>query len=118
VADFGLMVGFGFPVRGREEQTAKVFWEAVQLWTRLQEYGTIQSWDAVFLEPHGGDLGGFFLLWGDREAIGRVRTSDEFQHLTTRAQLVVDNFGVVGAERGARIEAQMNRFLESSGELS
>jgi hypothetical protein len=118
VADFGLMVGFGFPVRGREHSTSKVFWEAVELWNRLQEDGTIQSWDAVFLEPHGGDLGGFFLLWGDREAIGRVRTSDEFQHLSTRAQLVVDNFGVVGAERGARIEAQMNRFLASSGELA
>ena len=118
MADFGLMLGFGLPVRGREQQTAKVFWEAVELWNRLQEYGTIQSWDAVFLEPHGGDLGGFFLLWGDREGIARVRSSDEFRRLSTRAQLVVENFGVVGAERGAQIEAQMNRFLESSGELS
>jgi hypothetical protein len=112
------MVGFGLPVRGREKNTEKVFWEAVQLWTRLQEAGTIQSWDAVFLEPHGGDLAGFFLIWGDHEAITRVRTSDDFVRLSSRAQQIVENYGVVGAERGSRIEAQMGLFLESSGELS
>jgi hypothetical protein len=95
-----------------------VFWDAVQLWTRLQEAGTIQSWDAVFLEPHGGDLAGFFLVWGDREAISRVRTSDDLMHFSSRAQLIVENYGVVGAERGTRIEAQMGLFLESSGELA
>ena len=118
MADFGLFVGFGWPVRGREQRAAQVFQEAVDLWSRLQQEGEIESWDAIFLEPHGGDLGGFFLVRGDRNKIARIRSSDELVRLSTRAQLIVENFGVVGAEMGARIEAQMQAFLEASGELA
>jgi hypothetical protein len=117
MADFGLFVGFGWPVRGREQNSTKVFSEAIALWTRLQESREIESWDAIFLEPHGGDLGGFFLLWGEREAIARVRSSDDLTGLSMRAQLIVENYGVVGAERGARVETQMGSFLEAAGEL-
>jgi hypothetical protein len=117
VADFGLFVGFGWPVRGREQNAAKVFNEAVELWTQLQNDGRISSWQPVFLEPHGGDLGGFFLLWGERDAIAQIRASDELIRLSGRAQLIVENFGVVGAETGDRIGTQMQWFLEDSGEL-
>jgi hypothetical protein len=117
MADFGLMVGFGWPVRGREQNATKVFGEAVELWTRLQESGEIESWDAIFLEPHGGDLGGFFLVWGEREAIARVRSGDDLAQLSQRAQLIVENYGVVGAERGGRVETQMRGFLEAAAEL-
>jgi hypothetical protein len=118
MAEFGLCVGWGAPVRGREQNSTKVFGEAVELWTRLQESGEIESWDAVFLEPHGGDLAGFFLLWGERDAIARIRAGDDLLRLSLRAGLIVENFGVVGATRGSQIEAQMGLFLESSGELS
>jgi hypothetical protein len=118
MADQGLFVGFGVPVRGREQQAANVFNEAVELWTRLEQEGTIESWDAVFLEPHGGDLGGFFLVWGERDAIARVRVSDDLERLNTRAQLIVERYGVVGAEKGARIASQMQLFLESVAELA
>jgi hypothetical protein len=118
MADFGLFVGFGWPVRGREQNAAKVFNEAVELWTKLQSEGRIASWQPVFLEPHGGDLGGFFLVWGERDAIAQIRASDEMLNLNARAQQIVENFGVVGAETGDRIGAQMQMFLENSGELA
>jgi len=118
VADFGLFVGFGFPVRGREQNAAKVFNEAVELWAQLQSDGRISSWQPVFLEPHGGDLGGFFLLWGERDSIAQIRSSDELTTLALRAQLIVESFGIVGAETGDRVGTQMQMFLESAGELA
>jgi hypothetical protein len=118
MADFGLFVGFGWPVRGREQNAAKVFNEAVEFWTRLQNDGEVESWNAVFLEPHGGDLGGFFLVWGERDKIAQIRAGEDLARLATRAQLIVENFGIVGAETGDRIGAQMQVFLESSGELA
>ena len=118
MADFGLFVGFGWPVRGREQKAAQVFNEAVEYWSGLQQQGQIERWDAVLLEPHGGDLGGFFLVWGERDKIAQVRSSDEMVRLSSRAQLIVENYGVVGAETGSRIETQMGLFLESSGELA
>jgi hypothetical protein len=69
MADSVLFIGWGAPVRGREQNAAKVFGEAVELWSRLQADGTLESWSAYFLEPHGGDLQGFFLLQGEREKL-------------------------------------------------
>src|SRR5712691_5222856 len=118
MADSGLFVGFFGPVRGREKQAVQVFNEAVGFYTKLQQDGEIESWDAVFLEPHGGDLGGFFLLRGDQDKIAKLRGSDDFARVSTRAQLIVENYGVVGAQFGERIQAQMGLFLEASGELA
>jgi hypothetical protein len=118
MADFGLFIGWGNPVRGREQQAARVFGEAVELWTRWQQEGQLENWDAFFLEPHGGDLGGFFLLRGERDTIAKLRTSDDLLDVSMRAGLVVDGFGVVGLETGGRIEQQMGNFLQAAGELS
>jgi hypothetical protein len=59
MAEAGLFVGFGLPVRGRERQAVKVFGEALEYYARLQQQGEIDSFETVFLEPHGGDLNGF-----------------------------------------------------------
>ena len=116
--DYGLFIGFGWPVRGREQKAAQVFNEGIVLWKRWQDEGMIETWDAVFLEPHGGDLGGFFVLRGERDKVALARSSDDLAKFATRAQLIVDKFGIVGAEMGERIGAQMEMFLTSSAELA
>lgn len=118
MADEGLFIGFGYPVRGREEKAAQVFNEAVELWSRWKAEGRIEDWQAVFLEPHGGDLGGFFLLRGERDTLALARGSDEMRRLAARAQLIVESFGIVGAMTGEEIGRQMQLFLESAGELA
>ena len=118
MAGYGLFVGFGWPVRGREQKAVLVFNEFVEFLSGLQAEGTIESFEPVFLEPHGGDLGGFFLLRGDRDAIARLRVSDELDRLATRAQLIVENFGIVGSQHGERIAAEMQIFQESAAELA
>ena len=62
MADSGLFIGFGAPVRGRERQAIKVFNEAFEYYSRLQQDGEIDSFEPVLLQPHGGELDGFFLL--------------------------------------------------------
>jgi hypothetical protein len=114
----GLFIGFGAPTRGREGKATEVFGEAVGLWTQLQEQGEIDSWEAVFLEPHGGDLNGFFLLRGDGEKLARLRGGDDFMRLNMRAGLVVERFGVVGAELGERIAGQMENYGKIVQELT
>jgi hypothetical protein len=114
----GLFIGWGEPSRGREQKAVDVFGEAVGMWTQLQESGEIDSWEAVFLEPHGGDLGGFFLLRGDPEKLARIRGGDEMIRLNMRAGLTVDGFGVVGAELGDRIGPQMENYAKTVAELS
>ena len=117
MADSAIVMGWGEPIRGREKVSATVFAEAIELWGRLQAEGAIESWETYFLEPHGGDLNGFFLLKGERGKLAEVRTRDELDRIVTRGTMVVCNFGVVGASTGARIEQDMARYLEAAGEL-
>lgn len=117
MSDSALFIGWSTVVRGREEKASAVFGEAVALWTKLQAEGVISSWGAYFLEPHGGDLDGFFLLHGDRDRLAAARVSEEMDTVIQRAAMVVDRMGVVGAATGARIESEMGRFLANAAEL-
>ena len=112
-----LFVGWGEIVRGREQLATQVFGETVEYWQRLQQEGAIESFEPVFLEPHGGDLQGFFLVRGTPEQLGRVRTSDEFFRVSLRASQVIDGLGVVGASVGPEIEQNMSVFAEVTGAL-
>jgi hypothetical protein len=118
MADYALFIGWGDPVRGREEKSTAVFGEAVALWTKLQSEGVIESWAAYFLGPHGGDLGGFFLLHGDREKLALAHASEEMDTVLERAAMVVDRLGVVPALSGSALEAAMGRYLANAAELT
>lgn len=118
MADYGIFVGFGTPVRGREAKSLEVFNEAMQYYARLQQEGRIESFEAAFLDPHGGDMDGFILLRGQRETLSRLRVEAEFERLTTRANLVVDGIGVVGASLGEGMARTIAMFQDAIGELT
>jgi hypothetical protein len=113
-----LFLGWGPVVRGREQKSLEVFQEALQYYSRLQQQGEIQSFEAVALEPHGGDLDGFLLIKGDPDKLARLRGSDEFIALTTRAQQVVDNVGIVGAFVGEGLQSLFADFGKQAAELT
>jgi hypothetical protein len=118
MANDALFVGFGSPVRGRERQSAKVFEETMGFWGELQSRGDIDSFEAFFLEAHGGDLGGFFLLRGEREKLDRVKASDEFVRVWSRASLIVESFGFVSAYTGEKLGSMLADWLEQVDELT
>ena len=72
----------------------------------------------VLLEAHGGELDGFFLLRGDQDKLARIRSSEEFERLTVRAQLIVENLGIVGAALGERLISQLSVFGAQVEELT
>lgn len=118
MADAGIFIGFGDPVRGRESQAVELFNETIRYYSRLQEEGEIESFEPVFLEPHGGDLGGFILLRGDPVKLATLRVSDEFTQLTIRASLCVENVGVVGADLAEGLQRQMAYYTEQIGAIA
>ena len=118
MADSGLFIGWGKVVRGREAPAVDSFNETVGYLGRLQGDGRIEDFELCFLDPHGGDLDGFMLLRGSAEQIDAVRRDEEFQHHIRRADLFVDNLGVVGASLGERIARQMALYQEEIGALA
>ena len=118
MADSALFIGFGFPVRGRERQAVAVFNESFEYYARLQQEGEIESFEPVLLEPHGGELGGFFLLRGDRDKLAAIRGGEEFERLMLRGELIVENLGIVSAFLGERLTSQMSVFGQQVEELT
>src|SRR5690349_20762210 len=113
-----LFIGWGTPVRGRETQGAKVFGEWVELLGNHQNKGTVKSFQPVFIQARGGDLQGFFLVQGDTNKLQEFVNSEEVRRATTRAQLIVDNFGVCLALTGDEIGKQMQIWQTNAAELS
>lgn len=118
MADAGLFIGWGPPVRGREAKGLDVFNDALAFQGRLQEAGEIESFEVVFLYPHGGDLGGFILVRGSREQIAALRANEEFERLNGRAQLIVERFGVVDAAVGEDVGRVVGLYREAIDELA
>jgi hypothetical protein len=111
MADAALFVGWGNVVRGREQRGLEVFNEALQYYADLQRKKEIESFEVVLLEQHGGDLNGFVLIRGDEDRLAKLRNDQEFQRRILRAQLIVDNIGVVGGLIGNSINRTMADYM-------
>ena len=118
MANGALFIGFGQVVRGREARAVEVFNEGPAYYAGLQEAGTIESWQVVVLSPHGGDLGGFFLLTGDREKLAALTADDEFDRRMTRADLIVDGLGIVQGTVNEGLARGMEIYQDEVGQLS
>jgi hypothetical protein len=117
MADAGLFIGWGPPVRGREEKGLEVFNEALGYYGQKQEAGAIESSEVVLLAPHGGDLAGFILVRGSEEQMNALRSEEDFQRLNTRADQIVERFGVVDAAIGEGVGQAVGLYQEAIGEL-
>jgi hypothetical protein len=113
MTDRALFVGFGAPVRGREERAIEVFGEFVAMFGRMQSDGRIDSMEASLLDPHGGDLGGFFMVRGSEAQCAALTNDEEFRRASIDAMLIVDNFGVVPAVTGDGVEREMMMYSEA-----
>ena len=101
MADHGIFIGWNEVIVGRERQAEKVFGEAIAYFTEQQKQGSIESFEPVFLRPHGGDLNGFMLVRGEPEALDAMLASPEWERLQARSTAIVEGFGVINASLGA-----------------
>jgi hypothetical protein len=113
MADRALFVGFGAPVRGREERAIEVFNEFVGMLGRMQSEGRIEGMDVSLLDPHGGDLGGFFMVHGSEAQCAALPNDEEFRRAMIDASLIVENLGVVPAVTGAGVGREMERYSDA-----
>jgi hypothetical protein len=101
MADHGIFIGWSDVVTGRERQAEKVFGEAIAFFTEQQKQGSIESFEPVFLRPHGGDLGGFMLVRGEPDALHALLVGPEWERLQARTTAIVHGLGVINASLGA-----------------
>lgn len=103
-----LLFGWNRSIAGREKVSAAHFDEFVKYLSGLQQGGAIQGFEIVFLDPHGGDLNGFFLIKGESSQLDKLVSTSEWTIHTTRASLHLEGSGAV---RGATGDEVMNRMV-------
>jgi hypothetical protein len=118
MADAGLFIGWGAPVLGREAKGLEIFNESLAYYGRLQQEGVIEGVETAILEPHGGELAGFILLRGNEDKLAQLRVDDEFVRMSTRASLIVEGLGVVGASLGDGLEQAITTYQQAISELA
>jgi hypothetical protein len=102
-----ILFGWNRSIPGREKVSAGHFDEFVKYLGGQQQKGAIQTFDVVFLDFHGGDLNGFFLIKGESTKLDTlVSTTDWITHIT-RASLHLEGSGVIRGATGDEIMKRM-----------
>jgi hypothetical protein len=98
MAEAGLWLAWGIPVRGRETQALDLLKETTTGYLdRLAQDGQIERFDTAILRPQSTELGGFILIQGTQEQIDSLRRNDDFQAWVNQVQLIADRVGIVEA---------------------
>ena len=95
------------PIPGREQISSEHFNEFTAYLTGLPQSGAIDSFEPAFLEPHGGDLNGFFLIRADTARLDAMMANKEWVTHIARASSHLEGTGTL---RGVTGEALMERM--------
>jgi hypothetical protein len=99
-------------IPGRERLSAAHFQDFVQYLSAEQAKGGIDSYEVVFLNPHGGDLNGFFLIRGEPAKLDILVGSAEWSTHMTRASLHLEGSGEVRGVTGAAVLQRMDVWTQ------
>lgn len=110
-----ILFGWDRPHAGREALSQQHFQDFIGYLTAQQQAGAIQSFEAIFLDPHGGDLNGFFLIRGEPGKLDALLNSDEWLANVVRGDFHLDGAGVI---RGVTGDMIPQRFQLWSSVLS
>ena len=67
----------------------------------------MQSFEIVFLNAHGGDFNGFFLIKGDSAKLDALISTTEWVTHMTRATLHLDGAGAIRGVTGNEVMERM-----------
>jgi hypothetical protein len=115
MANSVIFIGWDRPVVGREKQAMQLFQKAMEYHSKLQADGRIESFEAVILSAHGGDLNGFIMLKGDAKKLAEIREEDTFVQLVIEGGYCLQGYGVVPGYSGAGVTNVLSQWSKLIG---
>lgn len=112
MADRVLFIGWGTPVRGREERGLDVFNETLGLLGRRQQDGRIEGFDVALLDPNA-DLNGYVIVRGTAEQISGLREDEEFRRTMIDASLIVDDLRHIQGFTNEGVATELAMYQEA-----
>jgi hypothetical protein len=117
MADRMLFIGWGAPVRGREERGLEVFNEAMGIAGRMQQEGRIERFEVRLLSPNGNGLNGYMEMHGSAEQIAAVKEDDEFRRNTMDAAQIVEGLTHIDGVVNEGVAEAVSMYQEASGKV-
>jgi hypothetical protein len=102
-----VMFGWNRSLPGREPISGQHFQEFVEYLSVQKRNGAIESFEIVLLEPHGGNLNGFFLLFGEPAKLSELTASAEWSRHQLRGVLHLDGATTVRGFTGSAVPERM-----------
>ncbi len=107
-----MLFGWNRSIPGREKLSGDHFQDFVQYMDGLQKGGKLQGVDVVFLNPHGGDLNGFFLIRGEPAQLEALVASKEWVAHMMRAGMHLQASGAVLGVTGKMAMERMEMWKQ------
>ena len=115
MANAVLFVGWNRPIPGREQQAMDLFGKVMEYYTKSQSEGKIESFEAVILSAHGGDLNGFMLIRGDEKKLSEFQREDAFMDNILEAEFYLEGVGVIGGYINEGLTDVLSRWSRNIG---
>ena len=106
-----MVFGWNRPLVGRENMSAQHFQEFSEFLKDAKQRGMIESFEAVLLEPHGGKLNGFFLLFGEPGKLRELNGSPEWMRHQLRAGMHLDGLCALRGFAGGAVLERMGEWV-------
>ena len=110
MADNVLFLGWNRARPGKERDSLEAFASGIAFLGKQLASGSIESFEPVMLDFHGGDMNGFILVRGTLPQLDGLRASDEFREVLMRADMSVNGIGVVSGHINAGLQRELGRF--------
>ena len=109
-----LFIGWDRPHHGTEDKAYGYLATEGLAYLRKLEGKSFERLEMVGLTPHGGDLNGFVLLFGERPKLDELRRTDEFEAFAMKLGEHFNRIGVIPGVNWEGIQAVMARRAKNA----
>lgn len=118
MAESALFIRWGQSFPGREEIGLGVFMNAVQFFTNQKDKKNVENF-SVYVANEGNitEQQGAMIIEGSFDQVNKLRNTEEYQTLLTKAAHVVPNLVVTSADTGPRVMQRIEKLQVIRKEL-
>jgi hypothetical protein len=110
--------GWDRPIPGREAMAQELFSTFLNVLETARKNGQVDSYEPVLIDPHGGDLNGFFLIRGEQKGLDTFLHSEPFVDVRVRAHAYLMGTGTLRGVVGQELQSRMTRWHKIVNEVS
>lgn len=107
-----LFVGWGGVYPGRESFALEGYYDWIKILDELKVQGEIEEFMTFTLAPHGGELDGFTLVFGEPIKLMQITEREDVHRLMLQAEREFAKFSIIPAFTGERVEREFKLLEE------